>query len=247
MNKLMPIEELPLSSRTISELKREQIRTVQDLILCDEEKLMNFRKLYYRRIYEIKNAVHELGFIFANEDISVLKTPDNYLMQSIAILDIPLNPLKALKSEKIYTMGELLSYKSHELKQIPFIDNFSIRLIKASLHAKGIIFQDEDNSILDERNHNIDSYLSEKNLQQPKEKIEILNLPNYLYCILKRNKINTVEELLSYDIMSLSKIKHLGITNIKKIIDILSIHGYHFEDENSIVFLKTKVKKITKI
>ena len=47
--------------------------------------------------------------------------------------------------------------------------------------------------------------------------------------------------------MSLSKIKHLGIANIKKIIDALSIHGYHFEDENSIVFLKTKVKKITKI
>ena len=61
------------------------------------------------------------------------------------------------------------------------------------------------------------------------------------------NKLKPIEELLSYDIMSLSKLKHLGITNIKKIIDILSIHGYHFEDENSIVFLKTKVKKITKI
>ncbi len=248
MDKLSLVDELPISSKTILELKRNHIFTIHDLLSCSEDRMMKFRHIHHGRLYEIKNAIHEVGFLFVDEDISVLRVGDDLKFQSISFLNLPLNPLKALRKANIYTIEDLLSYKSTDLKKLLFIEDFNLQLIKTALHAKGLRFFDEDISILDDRKANIYSYLLEERQMTKEEKmgIEVLNLPNYLYCILKRNRIHTVEDLLAYDIVSLSKLNHLGVVNIQKIISCLSVYDYHFKDEESIIFLKTKVKKINK-
>ena len=70
-------------------------------------------------------------------------------------------------------------------------------------------------------------------------KLFLRNLSNRLYNTLKRNHINNVDDLLSYNIISLSKLNGLGYTHLQKLIDIVSQYGYHFSDENSVVLTKS--------
>lgn len=60
-----------------------------------------------------------------------------------------------------------------------------------------------------------------------------------MYNTLKRNHIDNVADLLSYNIISLSKLNELGYTHLQKIIDVVSQYGYHFSDENSVVLTKS--------
>ena len=98
--------------------------------------------------------------------------------------------------------------------------------------------------MLYERIQNIQIELFLLNKKKIKEeltefKIEDLNLSNRLYLLLKRRNINTVSDLLSYNIMSLSKVNGLGFNHIQSLIQALSCYGYHFSDENSVVLTKS--------
>ena len=57
--------------------------------------------------------------------------------------------------------------------------------------------------------------------------------------VLKRNHIYNVADLLSYNIISLSKLNGLGYNHLQKIIDVVSQYGYHFSDENSVILKKS--------
>lgn len=238
------IEQLNLSVKTIFELKRNGIEKIEDLLACNEEQFVKFRHIHHGRWNEIKNAVHALGFIFIDEDISILEEPNNFLEQDISTLGLSLNPLKALRNSKIYTVGQLLSYSSRDLKKLPFIEEANLQAIKNAIHAKGERFLDEDEFFLYDRVQNIQIevlLLNKRKIEKELRefKIEDLNLSNRLYLLLKRRNIHTVSDLLSYNIMSLSKVKGLGYSHIQSIIQALSCYGYHFSDENSVVLTKS--------
>lgn len=242
------IEQLNLSVKTIFELKRNGIEKIEDLLACNEEQFVKFRHIHHGRWNEIKNAVHALGFIFVDEDISILMEQNNLLEQDISTLGLSLNPLKALLNAKIYTVGDLLSYSSNDLRKLPFIDYTNLKFIKNAIHARGVKLLDENDSLLYERIQNIQIELFLLNKKKIKEeltefKIEDLNLSNRLYLLLKRRNINTVSDLLSYNIMSLSKVNGLGFNHIQSLIQALSCYGYHFSDENYVVFTKSKLIK----
>ena len=242
------IEQLNLSSKTILELKRNEIEKIEDLLEYRESQFAKFRHIQHGRLDEIKNAVHALGFIFVDEDISILEEPNNFLEQDISTLGLSLNPLKALRNSKIYTVGQLLSYSSRDLKKLPFIEEANLQAIKNAIHAKGERFLDEDEFFLYDRVQNIQIevlLLNKRKIEKELRefKIEDLNLSNRLYLLLKRRNINTVSDLLSYNIMSLSKVNGLGFNHIQSLIQALSCYGYHFSDENSVVFTKSKLIK----
>lgn len=242
------IEQLNLSSKTILELKRNGIEKIEDLLEYRESQFAKFRHIQHGRLDEIKNAVHALGFIFVDEDISILEEPNNFLEQDISTLGLSLNPLKALRGEEIYTVGQLLSYSSEDLKKLPFIEETNLQAIKNAIHARGEKFLDEDEFFLYGRIQNIQIELLLLNKRKIEEelkelKIEDLNLSNRLYLLLKRRNIHTVSDLLSHNIMSLSKVKGLGYSHIQSIIQALSCYGYHFSDENSVEFTKSRLIK----
>lgn len=130
------IEQLNLSSKTILELKRNGIEKIEDLLEYRESQFAKFRHIQHGRLDEIKNAVHALGFIFVDEDISILEEPNNFLEQDISTLGLSLNPLKALRNSKIYTVGQLLSYSSRDLKKLPFIEEANLQAIKNAFMLK---------------------------------------------------------------------------------------------------------------
>ena len=149
------VEQLNLSVKTIFELKINGIEKIEDLLACNEEQFVKFLHIHHGRWNEIKNAVHALGFIFVDEDISILMEQNNLLEQDISTLGLSLNPLKALLNAKIYTVGELLSYSSNDLRKLPFIDYTNLQFIKNAIHARGVKLLDENDSLLYERIQNI--------------------------------------------------------------------------------------------
>lgn len=238
------IKQLKLSSKTFLELKRNGIEKIEDLLCYQEKDFSQFRHIQHGRLDEIKNAVHAVGFIFPDEDISILMEPEHFLEQDISTLGLPLNPLKALRNAGIYTVGQLILNSANDLKKLPFIEETNLQIIKNAVHAKGERFWDEDEFFLYDRVQNIQIEILLMNQRKIKKtlqelKIENLNLSTRLYNTLKRNHIDNVADLLSYNIISLSKLDGLGYTHLQKIIDVVSQYGYHFSDENSVVLTKS--------
>lgn len=229
-------------------MKRNGIEKIEDLLCYQEKDFSQFRHIQHGRLDEIKNAVHAVGFIFPDEDISILMEPEHFLEQDISTLGLPLNPLKALRNAGIYTVGQLILNSANDLKKLPFIEETNLQIIKNAVHARGVKLLDENDSLLYERIQNIQIELFLLNKKKIKDelaefKIEDLNLSNRLYLLLKRRNINTVSDLLSYNIMSLNKVNGLGFNHIQSLIQALSCYGYHFSDENSVVFTKSKIIK----
>ena len=64
------IKQLKLSSKTLLELKRNGIEKIEDLLCYQEKDFSQFRHIQHGRLDEIKDAVHAVGFLVPDEDLS---------------------------------------------------------------------------------------------------------------------------------------------------------------------------------
>ena len=173
--------------------------------------------------------------ILTERDQTLMELDPNY--NPIPIVEIPIEVLKTLSLEEwLFLKEELNIYNIQEL-----ISAYKSLIEKDSYTA--IIITHAVNQL---KEFSPDSYEYLMNIQSEKliDNIEILNLPDRIYEILLRNKIDSISKLSSMLEEDLIKIDGLGVTSIDIIKKALQEKELYLKRDIKILNLPNRICKI---
>ncbi|MBQ8681928.1 MAG: hypothetical protein IJ509_03350 [Bacilli bacterium] len=211
---LVRIENTLLSKQTKEILiNKGKIKTLQDLLLMDYNKLKNLEGIETKHLLEINKYVNLLGFNYFNETNKVSETRKTLMENGVKLLEeegLPIDLCLYLYQNDIYTLKELIM-------------NYSKLDKVVGLSKKGRISLELELQRLDYRED--DTLL--KNTE----------LSTYICSILYQNNIFTVRELLKdKNLEKVFGLKGLGINGYLELTDfVIKYRNNNLNREDSLV------------
>ncbi len=179
--------------------------------------------LRIKRIYSILKKrvnVDYCAYLTAEKDKIVLLTSD------IFSLGLSVRTYNLLKRNNINTVYDLVSRPFESLKDIDFIGPKILDEIYEKVHLNGLSFNLNFSLTSTKKRSDYTNLLLS-------ESIESLGLSTRAYNCLKRNSIDTVDDLINNTYQYISQLKHLGVKASIEIYDKVHNLGLYFLDEEN--------------
>lgn len=145
------IEDLALSEFLRHHLtKTYHINTLGELLSIDYRELEGprFYRIKDNTLQSLKNYVHDIGYTFPNEEITILEIREYKKALGLKLLedyDIPLKMCNPLYLAGIYTLEDIQTYTPSELLQIPRIGGGQLKNLVDMLQGLGVTLSETTN------------------------------------------------------------------------------------------------------
>lgn len=237
----LSIDILHLSERCSNALYHAKINTIGVLLTKSDKDLLNIRNLGEACIEEIDQSLQDcLGAKRSVADLDKMKQQLHELLsqnrqwefsQNIELLEFSARTQNALKRAGIETIGKLLTKSDKELLEIRNLGEVCILEIDDKLNQYFHVRRSKENMV--EIRERFTKLLLSGRQGECEESIDILSLSLRPHKVLKRNKIETLGQLLSMDRKQLLKLKGLGLASVeeirKKLYEVLEYRDFAME------------------
>ncbi len=227
----MIVRELTISARSKSCLMSAGYKDVEDLRNVSDETLLAIKNLNQTCVTEIRNALNEyfasqsskenddLGDDNGTDDI----TETDVMEMPIDELEFSIRTYMCLKRAGINTVGDLCNKTIEDMMKVRNLGRRNLEEVLAKLNELGLALKDEETE-------SEAANTTPVTIVDMDSAIDELQLSLRSYNCLKREGINTVEDLCNRTVDDVRWVRNLGRKNFEEILEKMNALGFQFKE-----------------